>query len=215
MRCARRAVATRRRASDAHAAGSGVSRSRRPQPGVIGRRTEREPGRVDAKELIAQPIREAPFLLLQFFRHPTDFPQLNDRRIVGMDASERARVRAQAVGERVPIAPVVFRATGRKAIAKPIELFGIDGEDRKRLIDQRIDQHAARGFNGHGDRVGGDARARPQPRDRLVHRGRRMRHAPLAAHLPARVEQTDGMLLTPPINPHIPGTRVGHVTLLF
>jgi hypothetical protein len=185
----------------------------RPEPRVIGGRAQREPRRVDAKELIPQPIGQTLFLFLQFFHDATQLPQLNDRGIVGVDAPKRARVGAQAVGECVSIPPVVFGTTRRKAIAKPIELSGIDREDPKPVINQRIDEHAARRLNRHGDGVGRDASARPNPRDRLVDGGRRMGHAPLAADLPARVEQTDGVFLTPPINAHIPGRRIGHVTL--
>ena len=54
MRCARSTAARRRRESCAQVAGSGVVGQDRPQPGLVRRRTQRQPRGIHAIELIAQ-----------------------------------------------------------------------------------------------------------------------------------------------------------------
>ena len=74
MRWARSAGVSRRRGSCAPRVRMRRGRQDRPQPRLVRRRTEREPRRVDAIELIAQPIGEPAFLDLQVLDQPASVP---------------------------------------------------------------------------------------------------------------------------------------------
>jgi hypothetical protein len=110
-----------------------------PQPGLVRRRTEREPGGIDAIQLFAQPVRQSPFLDAELFDEAGQLPQVHDLRVVGAHRAKGATVRPQGICDDVGVAAIVFGAAGGKPVPKPIELFWIHGEDGEALFDHRID----------------------------------------------------------------------------
>ena len=204
IRCARNAGLIRRRGSWPHAAGCGGLGEDGPQPRLVRRRTERQPRRIDPIELLAQSIGEARFLDLQFFDNPAQLAQVDDLRILGPDSSERARVRPQRIGDDARIAAVVLGAAGGEPVSKAIELLRVDREDAESLLQDCIDQRAARCLDADRDRVGRGTRDGAHPLQGLVHGGDRMRYGSLSTDLPTGIQHAEAMLLTPPIDSHIP-----------
>ena len=135
----------------------------RPEPRLIGRRTQRQPRSVDAIELLAQPIREAAFVDLQIVHQATQFPQVNDLWVVRTDPPKGAGIRAEPIGDRLGIAAIIFRARSGKPIAEAIELFGIDRKNGKALLNRRVDQHSPRRLDPDGDRLRASPLCAPVP----------------------------------------------------
>jgi hypothetical protein len=55
----------------------------------------------------------------------------------------------QRMTEHLGIAAVVLGSRHREAIAKAVELLGIDGMNRKALIDQHLDHRPVRRLDRH------------------------------------------------------------------
>ena len=91
MRCARNAGAKRRRGIVAHRHGIRRLGQDAPEPRLVRRGTQGQPGRVDAIELIAQAIGQADFLDLQLLDDPTQFAQLDDLRVIRAFTRRNAR----------------------------------------------------------------------------------------------------------------------------
>src|SRR5262245_50645832 len=89
-----------------------------PQPRFVSPGTQRQPGSMDAQQLLSQAIGKAAFLDLQFFEHARQLAQLKDRRIVGANSPERPLIGAQRVGGDMRIPAIVFCPASAKSVAK-------------------------------------------------------------------------------------------------
>src|SRR6202043_2447540 len=73
------------------------------------------------------------------------------QRIVDGDAAKGMAIGAQRMAEHESVAAVVLGAGETEAIAKAVELLGIDGKHRKAVFQQRLDHGAARRLDRHRD----------------------------------------------------------------
>ena len=134
------------------AARPGIGRlgEQRPQPGLVSRRDDvSQPRRHDR----ADPAADSSSRLSSSCRSSRNryFAQLDDQRIIRPDAPKGAPIRPQGIAQDVRIPRIIFGARRRKAIAKPIQLLGVHGKDRKALLDQGIDEHPSRRFDRDRD----------------------------------------------------------------
>jgi len=70
---------------------------------------------------------------------------------------------AQAVGQHLGVAPVVFGTGDGEAVAEPIKLLGIDRMNLKATFQQRFNHGAVRRLDRHRDRLGLGSGADNQP----------------------------------------------------
>src|SRR2546426_810250 len=123
----------------------------RPDPRLVDRRTEPEHLGIEPLQLLPQAIGQAPELRLQLLLGARQFPELNKQRVIDVHLPERGPVGAQRVGQDETVPPVVLGSRGAVAVAKAIELLGIDGEHVEAALEQGLHDGPARHFDGDGD----------------------------------------------------------------
>ena len=123
----------------------------RPDPRLVDRRTEPEHLGIEPLQLLPQAIGQAPELRLQLLLGARQFPELNKQRVIDVHLPERGPVGAQRVGQDEAVPPVVLGSRGAVAVAKAIELLGIDGEHVEAALEQGLHDGPARHFDGDGD----------------------------------------------------------------
>src|SRR6266853_6369215 len=122
---------------------------------------------------------------------------------------------AQAVGQHVSVAPVIFGAGHGEAVAEPVELLGIDPIDAKAAFQQGFDDGALRHFDGHANDLGRRAGAGNQPIAQLLDPRAAMRKGSLAQALSAGIDQANLMALARPVDAHKPFNLFRHAQALL
>jgi hypothetical protein len=106
---------------------------------------------VISPQLLAQAVGQACPLLLQFIGDARPLAQFDHRRVVGRKLPEGLPIGAQRVSEDKGVTAVILGTRGREAITETIELLGIDGKDRKPVLEQHLHHRAMRHLDRHGD----------------------------------------------------------------
>ena len=122
-----------------------------PQPSFVGRRAKGQGLRVETVQEFPQAVGQLIALAHKIFIDPREFPQLDHQWVVQTRAAKTRLIGAQRVAEHEGVAPVVFGAGHGVAVAKAIELPGVDGVDVKATLNQGLDYGAARDLDGDGD----------------------------------------------------------------
>jgi hypothetical protein len=122
----------------------------RPQPWFVSRGAQLKRLRVEAVKLFAQTVGQPIGLAPEVFIDPGEFPQLNYQRIVQTNPAKAGPIGAQCVTEHEGVAAVVFGAGHAMAVAKAIELLGIDGVEVKPMLDQGFHYRATRNLDRDG-----------------------------------------------------------------
>ena len=87
--------------------------------------------RVIAPELLTHAAGQTGAFLLQVVRHARPLAQLHNHWLVVRQTPEGVPISAQAVGQHVSVAPIIFGAGDGETVTEPIELAGIDPIDAK------------------------------------------------------------------------------------
>src|SRR6266446_971838 len=145
--------------------------------------------RVIAPELLTHPAGQTSALLLQIVDHPRPLAQLHNHWLVIRQTSKGVPIGAQAVGQHVSVAPVIFGAGHGEAVAEPVELLRIDPIDAKTTFQQGFDDRTLRHFDGHPNDLGCGAGAGNQPIAQLLDPQTAMRNGSLAQTLSAGIDQ--------------------------
>jgi hypothetical protein len=162
-------------------------------------------------QLIAQAIRGARQLFAQFRIQPRQLAQLNDRRIVHLHRPKRHAIGLDGTRQDPRIAPIVLGTANGVPLAKPIQLFRIDGVDRKPALEQRLHDGTARHFDGNPDPARIRLAHRQEPVGQLVQIPTVMLDPPLGHDRPRAIKHTHLMVLTAAINTDRQRTRLsGH-----
>jgi hypothetical protein len=127
-----------------------------------------------------------------------------------LHASKRALIRAQGIPEHMRILRIIFGAGDGKAVAKPIQLFGVQRKDTAAQLDEGIHQHAAGGFDPDSNRRRRGARLLADPLHRFVDGHRRMRHRAPSADLSLGIDEAERVRVAPPVHTDKPFKRLRH-----
>src|SRR5579863_2414901 len=174
-----------------------------PHPRLIRLRTQHQELRIVALQLFAQLTRIAAEVHAQLFVQARKIPQSKNLRVVAPHQTKTVPVGAQSAGQHQRVAAIIFRAGRKIAIAKPIQLFGIQGKHRETAFQQRFHQRSTRHFDGHGHRARRTAVAQlRQPAQQRLQSCRRVQHLTLPERLALRIQNTNLMRLRSPIDAH-------------
>ncbi len=174
-----------------------------PEPGLVGRRHEVEELWVVAVQLLAQPIGEAAEFLLQVVFEARELPQLQEEGMLGFKPPEGREVGGKGGRQDLSVAPIVFGAGDREAIAEAVELLGIEGKDVEAPGEEDIDNRPARHLqrDSHGlDGAGGQLR---QPVGKALKRRSLMAHLALPHDPALGIQHHNAMLLSRPVDPDV------------
>ena len=205
----------RRRGSGAHVSGCGVSAQHGPEPGLVGGRTQRQPGGVDAIELFAQSVGESPFLHLQVVHEAAQFPQVNGLRGVGHTARNARRSVRKAsatawASRRSSFAPAAVNRSRNRS-----SCLGLRAKTANRCWIN-VSTSTPRGVSSPmATASGGTPVPLADPLQGLMDGDGGMGHGPRPRDLPARVEQTELVFLHAPIDSQIPRESSPTHALLF
>ena len=166
--------------------------------------------RIIAPQLVAHAVGEAVLLLFEVVIHARPFAQLDHQRIVDGDAAKGMAIGAQRMAEHQSVEAVVLGAGETEAIAKAVELLGIDGKHRKAVLQQRLDHRSARRLDRHRDLLRRRAGHLAEPGAHVSERGAAMGHVAFGDALALVIEHADAMQRARPIQPDKPLKRIIH-----
>src|SRR6185369_6529883 len=96
-----------------------------------------------AMQLLAQAVSNRDLFGLQLVMRPAELSQLNEKRVAEANSSKCWHVGAQRVCKDQCVPSVVFRASDRMPVSKPVELLRIDRENAKSALEQCLDHGAS------------------------------------------------------------------------
>ena len=166
--------------------------------------------RIIAPQLVAHAISEAVLLLFEVVIHARPFAQLDHQRIVNGDAAKGMAVGVQRMAEHQSVAAVVLGAGETEAVAKAVELLGIDGKHRKAVLQQRLDHGAARRLDRHRDLGRRRTGHLAKPGAQLSERGAAMGHVAFGDAFALVIEHANAMQRTRPVQPDKPPKLLIH-----
>src|SRR6185369_15675311 len=110
----------------------------------------------------------------------------------------------QRVTEDMGVTAVILGARDREAVAETIELLGIDGKDRKPVLEQHLHHRTVRHLDRDGDLPRCRRRLLQQPISQFRQSGSAMAELPLTNLSCFGVKQDSAMALRCPIDPDKP-----------
>ena len=113
----------------------------------------------------------------------------------------------------ISVATIVLGPRHREAVAKAIELFGIDGINVEIALEQRLDDRAMGRLDGDLDLARFASTRLQQPGNHVGETSSAVRELPLSDFLTCVIVQRDNMLLRSPINTHEPSSFFIHHAL--
>ena len=171
--------------------------------------------RVIAPQLLTHPAGQTSAFLLQIVGHPRPLAQLHNHGLVVRQTPKGVPIGAQAVGQHMSVAPVIFGAGHGEAVAEPIELLGIDPIDAKTAFQQGLDDRAVGRFDGHPNDLGRGAGAGNQPIAQLLDPRAAMRNGSFPQALSMGIDQANLMALARPVDADKPFNLFRHAQALL
>jgi hypothetical protein len=110
-----------------------------PEPGCICGRTQREQRCVKTGQLLPQLVRRTPELGEQRFFRPAEFAYHQEVRRLYMDLAKAGPVCPSGIRSHKGIASVILGASHCVAVAKPVELLGVNRTDMQAPFHEQFD----------------------------------------------------------------------------
>src|SRR6516164_3389680 len=169
--------------------------------------------RIIAPELVPEAVGETTALNLELLVDARPFSELDDNGLSDGKLAESPHIGPEAVRQHIGVTAVVVGAGDREAIAKAVELLGVDRINVEATLEQGLDDRPMRRLDADMD-IARLATARlQQPGNHVGETGPTVRELPLSDFLACVVIQRNDMLLRCPINTHQPSSFFVHHAL--
>jgi hypothetical protein len=166
-----------------------------------------------APELVLQAVGEADVLSLELLVRARPFSELDDDGFGDGQPAECPHVGPEAVRQHIGVTAVILGPSDSEAVAKAIELLGVDGIDIETALEQGLDDRPVRRLDGDMDLARRPSACFQQPGDHVTEARPPVREFPLSDFRTCVVVQRDDMLLRCPINTYEPFSLFMHHAL--
>ena len=122
--------------------------------------------------------------------------------MIGLHAPEGRAIGSQRIGENEGVASVILGPGDGVPVAKAIELLGIQREHMNAVFEQRLDDSAARHFDGDSDAAGLRGSQSHELVGQVVEGQAGVRNAPLGDTSALAIENAHHMRRASPIHTH-------------
>src|SRR6516162_6879232 len=166
-----------------------------------------------APELAPEAICETAVLNLELLVDARPFSELDDNGLGDGELAICPHIGSQAVRQNISVATIVLGTRHREAVAKAIELFGIDRINVEIALEQCLDDWAVRRLDADMDVTRFASACLQQPGNHVGESVPAVSEPPLSDFLTCVIVQRDDMLLRSPINTHEPSSFFIHHAL--
>jgi hypothetical protein len=115
----------------------------RPEPGLVGARSEFEKLRPDSLEAFAQLVGGAQEVAVQACLLARELAHGNETWVLGLDLSEAMWVGPEGIGEDESVTPVILGASHGVAIPEAVGLFWVGGKDGGSGVEECFEERTA------------------------------------------------------------------------
>src|SRR5262245_4816169 len=160
-----------------------------------------------------QAVGEATALNLELFVGTRPFPELDNDGVGDGQLAEGPHIGAEAVRQHIGVAAIILGPGDREAVAKAVELYGVDGINIETALEQGLDDRPVRRLDGDMNLARVASTRLQQPGNHVGEAGPAMREPALSDLVTSLVAQRNDMLLRAPVNPNEPSSFFIHHAL--